>query len=100
MQHLSPGSPKGTHPSLDNSRDVKIFGQEIQVKAAIYTIGGLSAHADQADLLNWLRHFEKMPEKIFIVHGELSNSKALADAIQDKLHWHASLPEYLSIVSL
>lgn len=85
---------------VDGAKKVKIFGQDVQVKAAIYTIGGLSAHADQADLLNWLRHFEKMPEQIFVVHGELSNSMALVDAIRDQLHWHASLPEYLSAVPL
>ena len=85
---------------VDGAKQVKIFGQDVEVKADIYTIGGLSAHADQADLLNWLSHFEKMPGKIFVVHGELSNSKALVDAIQEKLHWQASIPDYLSVVAL
>ncbi|MBS0587767.1 MAG: MBL fold metallo-hydrolase [Proteobacteria bacterium] len=84
---------------VDGAKQVKIFGQDIQVKAAIYTIGGLSAHADQANLLKWLSHFEKMPEKIFVVHGELNNSKALAEAIQEKLHWKASIPDYLGIIT-
>ncbi|MDV6341536.1 MBL fold metallo-hydrolase [Nitrosomonas sp. Is35] len=85
---------------VDGAKLVKIFGQDIRVKAAIYTIGGLSAHADQADLLNWLGHFEKAPENIFVVHGELSNSTALAAAIQQKLNWTATIPEYLSVVTL
>lgn len=85
---------------VDGAKLVKIFGQDIHVKAAIYTIGGLSAHADQAGLLNWLGHFEKAPEKIFVVHGELSNSTALAAAIQQKLNWTATIPEYLSTVTL
>ncbi|MBX9636035.1 MAG: MBL fold metallo-hydrolase, partial [Nitrosomonas sp.] len=85
---------------VDGAKLVKIFGQDIHVKASIYTIGGLSAHADQAGLLNWLGHFEKAPEKIFVVHGELSNSTALAAAIQQKLNWTATIPEYLSAVTM
>lgn len=85
---------------VDGVRLVRIFGQDIHVKARIYTIGGLSAHADQADLINWLHHFERMPEKIFVVHGELSNSAALVSAIEQKLHWAASIPEHLSTVAL
>ncbi len=85
---------------VDGAKQVKIFGQDIRVRAAIYTIGGLSAHADQADLLNWLRHFEKMPEKIYVVHGESSNSAALAAAIMNQLKWTSSVPDYLSNVRL
>ncbi len=85
---------------VDGAKQVKIFGQEVRVRAAIYTIGGLSAHADQADLLNWLGHFQKIPEKIYVVHGELSNSAALVTAIQQKLNWTASIPEHLSVVTL
>ena len=85
---------------VDGAKQVKIFGQDIQVRASIFTIGGLSAHADQAGLLKWLSHFEKMPEKIFVVHGELGNSKALAEVIQEKLHWQASIPGYLSVAAL
>lgn len=85
---------------VDGARQVNILGQEVRVRATIHTIGGLSAHADQADLLAWLGHFQKMPEKIYVVHGELSNSTALVNAIQQKLNWTASIPEYLSEVTL
>lgn len=85
---------------VDGARKVRIFGEDVRVKATIYTIGGLSAHADQADLINWLRHFQKMPENIFVVHGEFSNSSALVTAIQQKLNWTARIPEQLSVVTL
>lgn len=85
---------------VDGAKQVKIFGQDIRVRAAIYTIGGLSAHADQADLLSWLRHFEKKPEKIYVVHGESSNSAALAAAIMNQLKWASGVPDYLSNVRL
>lgn len=85
---------------VDGAKQVKIFGQDIRVRAAIYTIGGLSAHADQADLLSWLRHFEKKPEKIYVVHGESSNSAALAAAIMKQLKWTSSVPDHFSNVRL
>ncbi|SDU26796.1 MBL fold metallo-hydrolase RNA specificity domain-containing protein [Nitrosomonas ureae] len=85
---------------VDGARQVNILGQEVRVRATIHTIGGLSAHADQADLLAWLGHFQKMPEKIYVVHGEISNSTALVNAIQQKLNWTASIPEYLSVATL
>jgi metallo-beta-lactamase family protein len=85
---------------VDGARQVRIFGQDVRVKATIYTIGGLSAHADQADLINWLGHFQRMPEKIFVVHGELNNASALATAIKQRLNWNACIPEHLSVVTL
>ncbi len=92
-----------------------IFGKDVRVKATIYTIDGLSAHADQAVLINWLQHFQKMPKKIFVVHGEFNNSSALVTAnkfappalhlspwqdhgelqVQKKLNWSACIPERL-----
>jgi metallo-beta-lactamase family protein len=85
---------------VDGARKVRIFGEDVRVKASIYTIGGLSAHADQSALIDWLQHFQKMPEKIFVVHGEFSNSSALVTAIQQKLNWTACIPEQLSVVTL
>lgn len=85
---------------VDGARQVKIYGQNVHVRAKIHTIGGLSAHADQAGLLHWLRHFHSKPEKIFVVHGELSNSSALVRAIDEQLHWSATIPEYLSVAQL
>ncbi len=85
---------------VDEARLVKIYGQDVHVRAKIHTIGGLSAHADQAGLIHWLSHFHSKPEKIFVVHGELSNSSALVRAIDEQLHWPATIPEHLSVVQL
>ena len=81
---------------VDGAKQVKIFGQETPVKASIYTIGGLSAHADQADLIHWLKHFTKKPEKIYVVHGEYNNSVALANVIEQTFKWQANIPERLA----
>ena len=84
---------------VDGAKQVKIFGQEIPVKASIHTIGGLSAHADQADLIHWMKHFTKKPEKIYVVHGEYNNSVALANIIEQTFKWQASIPERLSVAT-
>ncbi|WP_371264174.1 MBL fold metallo-hydrolase RNA specificity domain-containing protein [Nitrosomonas sp. Nm51] len=49
---------------VDGARVVKIFGRDIVVRAEIYTIGGLSAHADQKALLDWLGHFKNTSPNI------------------------------------
>ncbi|MBX3640953.1 MAG: MBL fold metallo-hydrolase [Nitrosomonas sp.] len=86
---------------VDGARIVKIFGEDIPVRAEIYTIGGLSAHADQAALLDWLRHFIQTPEKTFIVHGEVNNANALLSAIKSRLNWdHVFIPEHKTTVML
>lgn len=78
---------------VDGARRVRIYGQDILVKADIYTIGGLSAHADQAGLINWLSQFRSIPEQTFVVHGESSNAASLAEAIKEQLQWNVSLPK-------
>ncbi len=84
---------------VDRVNHVKIFGQDIPVRADIYTIGGLSAHADQAGLMNWLGHFSTAPDQTFVVHGESSNAATLAEVIQQKLHWQVHVPAQLTSVT-
>jgi metallo-beta-lactamase family protein len=54
---------------IDGEKSIKIFGEEISVRARIHTIGGFSAHADQKDLLAWHRQTGR-PATTFLVHGE------------------------------
>jgi metallo-beta-lactamase family protein len=61
------------------------------VRASVHTIGGLSAHADQAELLGWLRRFRRPPRQTFVVHGETRASSALRDAIDRELKWQATV---------
>jgi metallo-beta-lactamase family protein len=72
---------------VDGARSVRIFGIPIAVRADVYTIGGLSAHADQAALLAWLSHFKRPPQRTFVVHGEQVTAEIFAAAIHDKLGW-------------
>lgn len=81
---------------VDKATKVRLFGEEVPVRASIHTIGGLSAHADQAGLLDWLRNFKSPPKSVFVVHGEPEASSVLAQTIREELEWvNVIIPERL-----
>jgi metallo-beta-lactamase family protein len=85
---------------VDKAAKVRLFGEEVPVRASVHTIGGLSAHADQAGLLDWLRGFQSEPKAVFVVHGEPEASAVLAQAIRDDLEWNnVVVPERLHTYS-
>lgn len=86
---------------VDGVRKVRIFGEELPVRADIYTIGGLSAHADQKALLEWLGNFRHPPRHTFVVHGEKETADIFAAAIRTNLGWTAvTVPQWCSAVQL
>ena len=86
---------------VDGARLVRIFGQPVPVRARIYTVGGLSAHADQRALLDWLGGFHRPPDNTFVVHGEALASANFKQAIEDQLGWQTvDLPTGGEFVSL
>jgi len=86
---------------LDGATSVKIFGVPVTVAANIEFVAGLSAHADQDELLRWLSGFQDPPKMTFVVHGEKESSETLASLIKDKMEWHnVIVPQYLESVVL
>lgn len=69
----------------EGAHELKIHGKYVHISARVNEITGLSAHADQADLLKWVKGFKKQPQKIFLVHGEPGPQAALQLKIQDEL---------------
>jgi metallo-beta-lactamase family protein len=85
---------------VDKAAKVRLFGEEIPVRASIHTIGGLSAHADQVGLLEWLGGFKVAPKTVFVVHGEPEASAVLGEAIREELGWeNVIIPERLHTYS-
>jgi metallo-beta-lactamase family protein len=78
---------------VDGAKQVKIFGENVAVKAKVFTIGGFSAHADQGDLLEWVGHFESNP-RVFLVHGESVASEALAEKIEEVHSLKVHIPRW------
>ena len=77
---------------VDGARRVRLFGEDIVVRARIHTIGGLSAHADRDALLGWLRGFRHPPQHTFVVHGEAATACGFADTIAQQLGWTVQAP--------
>lgn len=85
---------------VEGAKSVRIFGEEIAVKASIYTIGGLSAHADRDELLEWLGKFKKRPKRVFVMHGEEKTALDFARTIQDRLQYDAYAPDILEKIQI
>jgi metallo-beta-lactamase family protein len=78
---------------IEGKKRVTIFDEDIAVKAKIYTIGGFSAHADQRELLQWLRTFTNKPD-VFIIHAEESVAFEFAHLVSSKIGCRTYVPEY------
>jgi metallo-beta-lactamase family protein len=78
---------------IEGAREVRIFGEPVQVKAKIHTLGGFSAHAGQSDLLRWLTPVTHRRPRIFLTHGEDNARSALAAKIRDQFGLDAALPD-------
>ncbi|MCX7921794.1 MAG: MBL fold metallo-hydrolase [Clostridia bacterium] len=77
---------------IDGVKKVKIFGEDISVKARIEMIDGFSGHADRDGLLEWIGKINKKPKKIFIVHGEEEGMKGFAELIHQKFNIETVIP--------
>jgi metallo-beta-lactamase family protein len=76
---------------VEGAKHVKIFREDVTVRAKVFTIGGFSAHADQKDLVEWVSHFESKPQ-VFLVHGEVTACEALAKEIEEKFQLKTHIP--------
>ena len=85
---------------LEGAKNVRILGDEYPVNAKIERISGFSAHADQQELLDWLKTTTGSVRKLFVTHGEPEAAEALSNVIQEKLAWKTHVPEYGETVTL
>ena len=80
---------------VDGAEKVRIFQEDVSVKARVFTINGFSAHAGQTQLLDWLSHFENRAMQVFLVHGEYSAQQVLGGLVREKFGFGVSIPDYL-----
>jgi len=85
---------------VDGAKKIRLFNEEIAVKAKVYTINGFSAHAGQSQLLEWLSHFKTRDLQIFLIHGEYTAQQVLADMIKERFGFKVLIPGYLEETSL
>jgi metallo-beta-lactamase family protein len=85
---------------LDGVESIKIHGEYVPVNAEIAMISNLSAHADYSEILQWMSGFKTPPKRTFITHGEPVAADAMRHHIEENLHWHTHVPDYLETVEL
>jgi metallo-beta-lactamase family protein len=76
---------------VDGAATVRLRGEPHPVRARVFTIGGLSAHADRAALIAWLKGFRRAPRQTWVVHGEDAPARALRDEAR-RWGWSADIP--------
>ena len=69
---------------LDGAQRVKLFGEEIAVRARIVNFHGLSSHADRDGLLRWIDAFSPKPREVFVVHGESEVTEIYARTLRER----------------
>lgn len=77
---------------LEGAEEVKIRGKYWPVKATCVQVEGLSAHADQNELIDWLSNLVKEPEKLFIIHGETEGAVALQKKLKSMYGYSGIIP--------
>jgi metallo-beta-lactamase family protein len=77
---------------VDGEKVVRIFGEEVAVRASIHTLGGFSAHADQKALMAWASGFSKPPGRTFVVHGEAAAANNFAQQLRTEKNWTVDVP--------
>jgi metallo-beta-lactamase family protein len=82
------------------AESVKIHGTQVEIRAEVIQLGGLSAHADADEVLAWLRQAPRPPALALLTHGEPAQADALRLRIQEELGWPCRVPDYLERVKL
>lgn len=85
---------------VNGAKSVRIFGQEIEVKARVHTLGGFSAHAGQTGLMNWFGAVAASGPRLFLTHGEDGPRSALQAKLGAAYGVRAELPEWGATASL
>ena len=77
---------------IEGEKEVRLFGETITVNAHIEELAGVSGHADKKGLLNWVNHFEKKPERVFVVHVEDLVCEDFTKCLKEEYGYNAFAP--------
>ena len=79
---------------IDGRRETKLLGRHVPVKSEIVDLSHFSVHADQSELIDWLRAAPSEPDTVYVVHGEARAASTLCGTVRDQLGWCAAVPRY------
>jgi metallo-beta-lactamase family protein len=80
---------------LDGEKSIKMYGNWYQVKAKILQIDGLSAHADQQELIRWINQITTPPKQIFMVHAEEEPLQTLKEKLKEVYQGEIIVPKLM-----
>lgn len=79
---------------LGGDRSLRIFGEDVPIRAEVVSIDSMSAHADADEILAWMRTTASPPEQVYVTHGEAAAADRLRARISHELGWPARTPEH------
>ncbi|MGE5088207.1 MAG: MBL fold metallo-hydrolase RNA specificity domain-containing protein [Candidatus Levyibacteriota bacterium] len=85
---------------VDGATEIKMFGEYVPVRAEVAQLDSMSAHADHAELVEWMRAFPQAPRRTFVTHGEPVAADAMRLHVEESLGWRCTVPEHLERVDL
>lgn len=85
---------------LEGAKQLKLFGKYFTVRAQTENIEGLSGHADQSEIIDWMQNLNQSPERIFIVHCEPKSAGGLKDKIKNVYDWDCEIPALNETITL
>jgi metallo-beta-lactamase family protein len=85
---------------VDGKKTVKIFGEEVPVRATVHTIGGLSGHAGQSDLVRWFDSMAASKPRVILTHGEAKARQCLARIIRERHQLTPEQPELGDVIEI
>ena len=80
--------------------EIKIHGEYVRVRAEVVQLHNMSAHADYAEILQWLGNFKRPPKRTFVTHGEPAAADELRRRIEETFGWAVTVPEFGAQVAL
>jgi metallo-beta-lactamase family protein len=84
---------------VDGATEIRLWGDTYRVRASVHTIGGLSAHGDQADLVDWYTSFAGRPP-VYLVHGEETAQRPLLKKLREEFDAPAYIARYRQKISI
>lgn len=85
---------------LDGAKSIRIFKNDVPIRAEIYSLDSLSAHMDRSEILNWLKTSTKIPTMTYLTHGEPAAADRLRFQISDQLGWQVRVATFSDVVDI
>lgn len=77
---------------VEGAKEVKLFGEKINVSAEVAVLPGISGHADRDGLSDWINAFEKKPRRVFVNHGDDASCIAFTEHLREQFGFAAEAP--------